>query len=149
MGALPSENVMALAAPLADAHQALKINLLVLRAKNHLSQAELAKAAGVSRTVISDLEQGRGDTRLGTLARIAFVLKTTIAELLTPWQPSQNTEEEFVRRAHAPEDEFIDADDFLAALDEASEPSRYSRRGRKPTVARSTRNGSSEGPARV
>ena len=58
-----------------------------------------------------------------------------------PWQPSPNSEEELARRAHTPEDEFIDADVFLAALDESNQPSRYSQRGRKPPVARSTRNG--------
>jgi transcriptional regulator with XRE-family HTH domain len=134
---------MALASPLEDAHHALRINLVVLRAKRRLSQAELAKRSGVSRTVVSELEQGRGDARLATLARIAGSLGTTVAQLLEPWHPARDTEAELVRRAQAPDEEVIDAAVLLAALDEADGVQRYSRGGRRPSMARSIRDGRS------
>lgn len=130
---------MAIANPLEDAHGALRINLVVLRAKRRLSQAELAKRSGVSRTVVSELEQGRGDARLATLARLAGALGATVAKLLEPWHPARETEEELVRRAQAPDEDFIDADVLVAALDEADGVQRYSRRGRRPSVARPIR----------
>lgn len=126
---------MAEVSTLADARHALRVNLVVLRAKRHLSQADLARRASVSRTVLSDLEQGRGDARLATLARIADSLETTVAELLKPWHPLAETEEELARRAGAPDEDFIDADVLFAALEESDGVQRYSRRGRRPNSA--------------
>jgi len=120
--------------PLVDARRALKVNLIILRAKRGLSQVDLARHAGVSRTVVSDLEQGRGDARLATLARIASALETTIAELLEPWRPATVSEEELVHRARLSDDRFIDADALFAALGEADGVQRYSRRGRPPRL---------------
>lgn len=129
---------MALPNPLAALNEALRINLLVLRAKAGLSQAALAKRSGVSRTIISELEQGRGDVRLTTLARVAGALGTTANGLLEPWHPHPPTEDELARRAR--DDEFINADAFLAALDETDPIARYSPRGRRAIKAVRSKN---------
>ena len=44
---------MALSDPSPDPHEALRVNLVVFRAKNGLSQAKLARRTGVSRAIIS------------------------------------------------------------------------------------------------
>jgi transcriptional regulator with XRE-family HTH domain len=121
---------MALPNPLATLNEALRINLVVLRAKTGLSQAALARRSGVARAIISELEQGRGDVRLTTLARVAQALGTTVNSLLEPWHPRPPTEDELARRAR--KDDFIDADVLLAAIDESIAVPRYSRRGRRP-----------------
>ncbi|MGH7737783.1 MAG: helix-turn-helix transcriptional regulator [Candidatus Tyrphobacter sp.] len=120
---------MALRNPLATLNEALRINLVVLRARAGLSQAALAKRSGVSRAIISELEQGRGDVRLTTLARVAQALGATVNELLEPWHPHPPTEDELARRAR--EDDFIDAEALLGAIDESAAVPRYSRRGRR------------------
>jgi transcriptional regulator with XRE-family HTH domain len=125
---------MALSNPTSVPNKALRINLLVLRAKNGISQATLARRTGVSRAIVSELEQGRGDVRLTTLARLASGLGVTIGELLEPWHPQPPTEAELSRRAR--DDEFIDADTLLAALDESDRIPRYSRRGRHAATQR-------------
>lgn len=130
---------MALPNPLATLNEALRINLVVLRARAGLSQAALAKRSGVSRAIISELEQGRGDVRLTTLARVAQALGATVSELLEPWHPHPPTEDELALRAR--EDDFIDAEVLLAAIDESTALPRYSRRGRrvKKAVGSATR----------
>lgn len=110
-------------------NEALRVNLVVLRATKGLSQAALARRTGVSRAIISELEQGRGDVRLTTLARLASALDSSVSALLEPWRPQQATDEELSRRAR--DEAFIDADAFLDALDEADSVPRYSRRGRR------------------
>lgn len=119
---------MALHEMLVDLNAALRINLIVLRAKKGYSQAAFARRTGVSRAIISELEQGRGDVRLTTLARLANGLDVAVGDLLQPWSPHTPTDEELSRRAR--DDDFIDADVFLAALDEANDVPRYSQRGR-------------------
>jgi transcriptional regulator with XRE-family HTH domain len=114
-----------------DPNEALRVNLVVLRAKYGLSQAKLARQTGVSRGIISELEQGRGDVRLTTLARLAGGLGVTVSDLLEPWRPQRLTDEELARRAR--DDEFIDAEALLGALDEADSVPRYSQRGRRAT----------------
>lgn len=130
---------MALPNPLELPREALRINLVVLRAKRGLSQAALAARSRVSRAIISELEQGRGDARLTTLARLADSLGASVSDLLEPWRPEPLADGELSRRAR--DDEFIDADAFLAALDEADDRiPRFSRRGRRVEKAvRSTK----------
>lgn len=124
---------MALPNPLAALNEALRVNLVVLRARAGLSQAALAKRSGVSRAIISELEQGRGDVRLTTLARVAQALGATVNGLLEPWHPDPPTDDELARRAR--EDDFIDADALLNALDESATIPRYSKRGRRASKA--------------
>jgi transcriptional regulator with XRE-family HTH domain len=113
-------------------NDALRINLVVMRAKARLSQTALAKRAAVSRAVISELEQGRGDVRMTTLARIAASLNVTVSALLEPWEPQPITDDLLLRRAR--ETDFIPADALLKAMDEAAAIPRYSRRGRRPAT---------------
>jgi transcriptional regulator with XRE-family HTH domain len=119
------------------ARDALRFHLVFRRAKQKLSQSALAERAGVSRPVISELEQGRGNVTLGVLSRIAAALDATPAQLLTV--PSRgSTDEDVLRRDKEGLENFVDAWDFLEALDEsgdaAEEVARYSKRGRRPAV---------------
>lgn len=102
-----------------NARQALRENLVVRRATHRLSQAELAKKAGVSRPIVIKLEQGSGNVTLDSLARIASALGCTVVELLEPWQPIEETDEELESRAKAPPEDFTEARELLAAIDEA------------------------------
>jgi transcriptional regulator with XRE-family HTH domain len=47
------------------------------------TQARLADAAGLTQPTIADLERGRSEPRLSTLARLATAMGTTAADLLT------------------------------------------------------------------
>lgn len=113
-------------------NEALRINMVVERAKTRLSQAALAKSAAVPRAVISELEHGRGDVRMTTLARIAASLNVTVPALLEPWEPEPITDEMLLRRLR--EDDFIPADTLLNAMAEANAIPHYSRRGRRPST---------------
>ena len=54
-----------------------------LRRAKKLSQAELARRSGVSRTMVYMLESGRRQqTTLGTLRKLAAVLEVEVAELI-------------------------------------------------------------------
>jgi len=119
------------------ARDALRFNLVFRRAKLQLSQAALAEQAGISRPTISELEQGRGNVTLDVLNRLAFALETTVAQLFTPAQRG-TTDEDVERRLEDGSEAFVDARDFLAAIDEidgAVEPTRFSKRGRKAIQA--------------
>lgn len=48
-----------------------------------MTQAELAKAAGVSRATITEIESGESDPRLHTLVKLAIALEVTLATLVT------------------------------------------------------------------
>jgi transcriptional regulator with XRE-family HTH domain len=52
------------------------------RAKRELSQAELAKASGVSREYIARIELGQHDPTVSTLEKLAKALKVDVAKLL-------------------------------------------------------------------
>jgi transcriptional regulator with XRE-family HTH domain len=53
-----------------------------LRAKRQLTQATLAKRAGISHGYLARLETGRQDPTITTLAKIAKGLKVPLIELL-------------------------------------------------------------------
>lgn len=53
-----------------------------LRAERGLTQAALAKRAGVTLSYIGRLEIGRHDPQLSTLRKLAKALKVPMAELL-------------------------------------------------------------------
>ena len=57
-------------------------NLRRLRLKNKLSQGDLAKKLDVDRAYISNIENGRMNTTLSTLEKIAKALKISSSELL-------------------------------------------------------------------
>ncbi len=122
-----------------DALWALRIHLVVYRAGARLSQIQLADRAGVSRPVISKMEQGLTSPSFESLAKIAEVLECTIADLFEPIRNEPVSDEEILRRASAEPSDFIDVDFLLGAIEEARQGSpgvaRYSARGRKPAVA--------------
>jgi transcriptional regulator with XRE-family HTH domain len=118
--------------------EALRVNVIVGRAKARLSQDQLAERAGVSRPTISRIERAiAGDVGIATVECIAQALGIPISELFIPADEDYVDDAELARRACAPDEEFIDARTLLAAVDEAAgRPTitiaRYSRAGRPP-----------------
>ena len=58
------------------------LRLKRLRAGSKMSQADLARASGLSREYIARLELAQQDPTLGTLQRLAKALKLTVAKLV-------------------------------------------------------------------
>ena len=122
----------------------LSANLISERARKRLSQAELAKRAGVSRYALIRLESAEyANPGLELLDKIARALGVQVHVLLRPAEVDDGIpdDDELLRRAHAPEADFVDAFDYLAALDEADRSAaaqldarRYSNRGRPRLV---------------
>jgi len=117
--------------------EALRVNVIVGRAKARLSQAELAQRANVSRQTISRIERAATDVGIEVVERIANALETTIAELFVPVGTERVDDGELARRAVTPREDFVDARALLAAVDEAAgrttggEIERFSRAGRR------------------
>jgi transcriptional regulator with XRE-family HTH domain len=59
-------------------------NLTSLRHSRHLTQEALAKAAGLPRSTIANLESGDGNPSLAVLVKVAAKLGVPIDELLAP-----------------------------------------------------------------
>ena len=119
----------------------LAVNLISWRARNRLSQASLAKKAGVARQTVSKLEVGVGNVTIAVLARLADALQCPLAKLFEGFpEPGPVSERELLRRAKAPRSEFVDTLAFLEASDEATaNGARYSRAGRPRRVAHRAR----------
>ncbi|HEY0396533.1 MAG TPA: helix-turn-helix transcriptional regulator [Candidatus Elarobacter sp.] len=117
--------------------EALRVNVVVGRARCRLSQSQLAERAGVSRPTISRIERGSGDVGVDVVQRIADALDVSVAQLFEPTTDELVDDDELVRRAATPADQFIDADALFDAIDEAAGRPirRYSRAGR-PRMAR-------------
>lgn len=64
-----------------DPARFLAQNLRFHRHSRRLTQKELARLAGVSRSTVSRLERGEGDWKPSTLSRVARVLKVSMEEL--------------------------------------------------------------------
>jgi transcriptional regulator with XRE-family HTH domain len=120
--------------------EALRINLIVERARLRISQSALAERSGVSRPTISRLERAAGDVGVTVVQRLAIALNTSVSELLAFDDSPYVDDAEIARRAADPPEMFIGADAFLEALDEAHSrliPSeRYSRAGRRAVARR-------------
>jgi transcriptional regulator with XRE-family HTH domain len=123
----------------------LSANLISERARQRLSQAELAKRAAVSRHTIVRLESADyTNPGLELLDKIARTLGVSVHELLRPaaYEDAVADDEELLRRIETSTDaDFVDASDYLAAHDEASRSAaglvarrRYSNRGRRRVV---------------
>lgn len=122
----------------APALEALRVNVIVGRARARLSQAELAERANVSRQTISRIERAATDVGIEVVERIAIALGTTIGDLVVPLAEERLDDDELARRAATPREDYIDARALLGAIDEAAgrttgrEIERFSRAGRKP-----------------
>ena len=121
----------------APAREILRANIIIGRAQKRFSQTDLAERAGVSRPTISRIERAASDIGVDVVERIAKALDLTVAELFAPIHTGRVDDEELARRVAAPDDEFVDAEDLIRAIDEAAgRPiERYSRAGR-PRMAR-------------
>ena len=67
-----------------------------------LTLAEVAEAAGLSMTYLSNIERGRGNPTLDVLTRIAATLEVDVGALLGDWVPSAPNEPIDVVMASAP-----------------------------------------------
>jgi transcriptional regulator with XRE-family HTH domain len=61
---------------------ALAMNLKRLRKRRGITQAELARRAGLTLPYIGRLEIGQHDPKLSTLRRLARALRVSLAELV-------------------------------------------------------------------
>lgn len=93
----------------APALEALRVNVIVGRARSRLSQEQLAERAAVSRPTISRIERGVSDVGITVIERIAKALDTTASALLVPVSRDRVEDEEIVRRSSEAESEFVDA----------------------------------------
>jgi transcriptional regulator with XRE-family HTH domain len=116
------------------AREALRSNVLFRRAQKRFSQATLAERSGVSRTIISSVENCEGNVTLENIEKIAQALETNVADLFAEHVNLEASEADLARRAKDGPEAYVDADDFLAALDERT---RYSKRGRRKAVSSS------------
>lgn len=57
--------------------------LLIIRKRMHMTQAEVAEAAGLSDRAYADIERGSVNMRIETILRICNALKITPDEILT------------------------------------------------------------------
>ncbi len=114
--------------------EALRVNVIIARARAHLSQEHLANRAGISRPTVSRIERAAADVGIEIVQRIADALGITVADLFLPTRDDCVDEVELKARAAAPDSEFIDARAVLDAVDEAAGRTieRYSRAGRPP-----------------
>lgn len=64
-----------------SAQELLIENLRAIRLSQNLTQVQLAEKAGLSNTIVGDIEQGRRRPGLQTLEKIANALNVPIAQL--------------------------------------------------------------------
>jgi transcriptional regulator with XRE-family HTH domain len=70
-----------------DSVKTIAANVRRLRAARGLSAAGLARASGVARATLAELEAGRGNPTVETLYGLASVLGVTLADLLVEAEP--------------------------------------------------------------
>ncbi len=66
-----------------DLRDILADNIRIYRAKNKLSQDELAHLCGIHRTYIGSVERGERNVTLATLELMAKSMNTSVVKLLT------------------------------------------------------------------
>ena len=72
---------------LADLSQNLAQNLSGFREKRRMSQAQLARLAGLPRSTLTNLESGSGNPSLHNLAKLGAALQVSLEELLARPHP--------------------------------------------------------------
>ena len=65
-----------------DESKKLGQNLKRIRIKEGVSQEYIARALGIDRAFISNIENGKTNPTLATIARLAKVIKVSVSELL-------------------------------------------------------------------
>ena len=65
-----------------DESKKLGRNLKRIRIKEGVSQEYIAHALGIDRAFISNIENGKTNPTLATIARLAKVIKVSVSELL-------------------------------------------------------------------
>ena len=60
----------------------LKLSKRLVELRGGLSQAELAKRAGVPQSAISEIETGKRKPRIDTIQKLAMALGVSVSELL-------------------------------------------------------------------
>ncbi|MBV9440731.1 MAG: helix-turn-helix transcriptional regulator, partial [Candidatus Eremiobacteraeota bacterium] len=85
----------------APAQEALRVNVILGRARARLSQGQLAERAGVARPTVSRIERAVGDVSLDVVQRIADALGVNVADLFVPPSAAAVDDEELARRAAA------------------------------------------------
>lgn len=109
----------------ASLREALKVNLVVTRAQRELSQAALAKAAGLSRQIVSDAERGVANVTFDTIERLAKALRVTPFVLVEPLDENHvATDDELAKRLAS--NEFISVEALERALKEVAKSGRRS-----------------------
>ena len=68
--------------PQVDPPAILALNVIQMRSRRGMTQAQLAEAIGVAQPRIAEVERGDANPRLITISRIAHALGVTLAELL-------------------------------------------------------------------
>ncbi|HEX8246478.1 MAG TPA: helix-turn-helix transcriptional regulator [Longimicrobium sp.] len=76
----------------------LALNVIQMRGRRGMTQAQLADAIGVAQPRIAEIEGGRSNPRLLTLSKVAHALGVTLSELL------ENRLDAAVAASHAPEE---------------------------------------------
>jgi transcriptional regulator with XRE-family HTH domain len=128
----------------ASLREALKVNLVVTRAQRELTQAALAKAAGVSRQVVSDAERGVANVTFDTIERLAKALRVTPFLLVEPLRANNEVgDDELARRLAS--DEFVSAEALDRALKEVVKSAKRVPRGRAAPVEDRTSSASRKG----
>ena len=95
-------------------------NLIIARAQARLTQAQLARAAGVTRQTVSDIERGATNATVDVLDELAKALKISIERLFVPRFDSVVDDDEIVRRRALPRTERVNARALHVAITEAA-----------------------------
>ena len=107
-------------------------NLVFERARAGLSQTALAKAAGVTRQTISEIERAGTNPTIDVLDKIVSALGISMERLFVQHVSGLVDDEELARRRASGRDDTVDARALLDAVDESAgrAPRRYSPAGR-------------------
>jgi transcriptional regulator with XRE-family HTH domain len=128
----------------ASLREALRTNLVVTRAQRELSQAALAKAAGVSRQVVSDVERGVANVTFDTIERLAKALRVTPFVLVEPLRDNNEAgDDELAERLAS--HEFVSAKALDRALKEVAKTRKGIPRRQAAAVEGRTPSGSRKG----
>lgn len=98
------------------------VQVVLARARARLTQAELARAAGVTRQTVSDIERASTNATVDVLDQIANALSIPIDRLFTPTSDLTGVvdADEITRRRVSPRTELVSARALHAAIDEAA-----------------------------